>query len=164
MDFTSLIDAYGWWIAGLLLLIGEILIPGIFLIWLGLAALIMGVIDALFPALPWYWQLAVYAVIAGAMVFGVRPILSRELDRETERPTLNRRLHAMVGRTGMLSEPIAGGVGRARIGDTQWRVRGPDLPEGTRVRVVGVDEETLALLVEPDLKPAFQDGASSAAS
>ena len=154
MDFTAFVNDYGWWIAGLLLLVGEILIPGIFLIWLGLAALLMGLVDWLLPALPWYWQLALYAVIAVGLVFGVRPLLARELERETERPTLNRRLHAMIRRTGILSEPIAGGMGRARIGDTVWRVRGPDLPAGTRIRVVGVDEKTLSLLVEPDRETA----------
>ncbi len=155
MDLLSFLDAYGWWTAGLVLLIGEILVPGIFLIWLGLAALVMGLVHWLLPTLPWYWQLALYAAIAAALVFGLRPLLTRELERETERPTLNRRLHAMVGRTGTLSEPIVGGTGRARIGDTEWRVRGPDMPAGTRVRVVGVDEETLALKVEPDLQSGF---------
>ena len=148
MDATMLMDTYGWWIVGLALLIGEVLIPGIFLMWLGLAALIMGVVDWLFPFIPWYWQLGLYAVIAAGLVFGIRPFVTRELDRETERPALNRRLHAMIGRTGEIVDAIVDGYGRARIGDTIWRVRGRDMPEGTQVRVTGVDDKTLTLLVE----------------
>jgi len=149
MDLVTLMNDYGWWIIGLALLIGEVLIPGIFLMWLGLAALVMGVVDWLLPTLPWYWQLGLYAVIAAALVFGIRPFVTRELDRETERPAMNRRLHAMIGRTGEIVDAVVEGYGRARIGDTTWRVRGPDMPEGTPVKVSGVDEKTLSLLVEP---------------
>ena len=149
MDFQAFIDSYGWWIAGLLLLMGEVALPGIFLMWLGLAALVMGVVDWLFPAIPWHWQLGLYSVIAAALVFGIRPFVSRELDKETERPEMNRRLHAMIGRTGEIVDAIVDGYGRARIGDTIWRVRGPDLDQGAQVRVAGVDEKTLTLLVEP---------------
>ncbi len=149
MDAAMLMDTYGWWIVGLVLLIGEVLIPGIFLMWLGLAALIMGVVDWLLPFIPWYWQLGLYAVIAAGLVFGIRPFVTRELDRETERPALNRRLHAMIGRTGEIVDAVVEGYGRARIGETTWRVRGPDMAEGTPVKVTGVDEKTLSLLVEP---------------
>ena len=148
MDFTTFVDIYGWWVAGLLLLIGEVALPGIFLMWLGLAALVMGVVDWLFPAIPWHWQLGLYAVIAAGLVFGIRPFVSRELDRETERPALNRRLHAMIGRTGEIVDAVVEGYGRARIGDTIWRVRGSDMPKGAQVRVTGVDDKTLTLLVE----------------
>ena len=153
MDTVMIVDTYGWWIAGLLLLIGEIALPGIFLMWLGLAALLMGVVDWLFPAIPWYWQLALYAVLAAALVFGLRPMITRNLRQETANPTLNRRLHAMIRRTGTISDAITEGYGRARIGDTEWRVRGPDLPVGAHVRVVGVDEKTLSLVVEPLEEP-----------
>ena len=148
MGFVQIVDVYGWWIIGLLLLIGEVALPGIFLLWLGLAALIVGVIDWLFPALSWHWQLAIYAVVAAVLVFGLRPVIVRDLKRETQNPNLNRRLHAMIGRTGVISDAIVEGYGRARIGDTEWRVRGKDMEAGTPVRVTGVDDKTLSLLVE----------------
>ncbi len=147
MGLEEIFSTYGWWIAGMLLLIGEVLIPGIFLLWLGLAALAMGVITWLFPLLPWYWALALYAVIAAALVFGLRPMITRDLEQETENPNLNRRLHSMIGRTGRITDAVVDGHGRARIGDTEWRVQGEDMAVGTHVRVVGVDDKALTLKV-----------------
>jgi len=57
-------------------------------------------------------------------------------DEETDEPLLNRRADQLVGRTAVLEEPILDGYGRIRLGDTTWRVAGPDLPAGTRVRVI----------------------------
>jgi membrane protein implicated in regulation of membrane protease activity len=45
----------------------------------------------------------------------------------------------------MLLEPISGGYGRARVGDSVWKVSGPELPAGTRVRVTGADGTVLTV-------------------
>ncbi len=147
---TEFLDQYGWWTAGLLLLIAEMLVPGIFLMWFGLAALLTGVVDLLVPGLDWRWQAVVFSVLSVALVFGVRPFVGRSLERESDRPELNRRLHSLIGQTANLIRPIENGHGEVRIGDTLWRVTGPDLPAGTRVRVVAVDERSMALTVEPE--------------
>ena len=47
------------------------------------------------------------------------------------------------GRTFTLSAPILNGVGKLRVDDSQWRIAGPDLPEGSRVRVVRAEGATL---------------------
>ena len=60
---------------------------------------------------------------------------------------LNRRTEALVGRVFTLEKPIVDGVGTVRIDDTIWRVRGPDRPAGSRVRVTQADGANLA--VEP---------------
>jgi hypothetical protein len=46
-----------------------------------------------------------------------------------------------------LTEPIINGRGRIRINDTMWRVKGPDLPTGTEVRVVAFDPVSLEIEV-----------------
>jgi len=56
---------------------------------------------------------------------------------------LNRRAEQLIGRVVVLDQAIANGVGRARIDDAFWVVAGPDLPAGSRVRVVAVDGMTL---------------------
>jgi hypothetical protein len=145
----SFIDSYGWVTLGMLLLVAEVLVPGIFLMWFGAAALLTGLVDWLFPGLSWQWQILIFSAFSVALVFGVRPFISFELRKESDRPDLNRRLHALVGQTATLTSPIVNGQGEVRIGDTLWRVTGPDLPKGTRVRVVAVDERTLSLMVEP---------------
>ena len=151
MDATivGFLDSYGWITLGMLLLVAEVLVPGIFLMWFGAAALLTGVVDWLFPALSWQWQLLAFAAFSVALVFGVRPLIGTELDKESDRPDLNRRLHALIGRTATLTRPIVDGHGEVKIGDTLWRVTGPDLPRGARVRVVAVDDRNMALTVEP---------------
>lgn len=134
-----------WLIAGVLLCAAEALAPGMFLLWLGVAAIATGVlltsVDLSFP-----WSLLVFGALSVvALLLGRRFYGSRE--KESDQPFLNRRADAMVGRTYVLAQPIRGGEGRVVVNDTQWRVRGPDLPAGTKVRVTGV-EDTTFLVVE----------------
>ena len=68
-----------------------------------------------------------------------------------DQPLLNRRGEQLVGRTATLTEPIHEGRGRIQLGDTLWRVAGPDLPVGARVRVVAVADADLELMVEARL-------------
>ena len=68
----------------------------------------------------------------------------------TDQPLLNRRGAQLIGRIATLAEPIKDGRGRIRIGDTLWRVSGPDLPAGTRVRVKAATDTDLELVVEAD--------------
>jgi len=64
-------------------------------------------------------------------------------ERVSDRPTLNRRTDALVGRVVPLESAIASGRGRVQIADAYWEVAGPDLPAGTPVRIVGADGMTL---------------------
>ncbi|WP_336488647.1 NfeD family protein [Methylobacterium nigriterrae] len=123
--------AWIWVLAGLALMGLELLAPGVFLVWLGLAALLTGALSAGLP-LPWQAQLLVFAGLAVASV----AVASRLLRRPAS--GLNRPDRGLIGRECVLAEPIAGGEGRLRLDDTLWRVRGPDAPAGTRVRVTGI--------------------------
>ena len=60
-----------------------------------------------------------------------------------DQPFLNRRNDAMVGRVFTLETPIVDGVGTVRVGDTVWRVNGPDTPAGNRVTVTRADAAML---------------------
>ncbi len=126
--------AWSWVIAGLVLAGAEILVPGMFLIWLGLAALATGLATAALPV-PWQGQTLLFAALAVALVG-----LATRLHRRGGPPGtgLNRADRGLIGREGLLEEPIVQGSGRIRFDDTLWRVSGPDLPAGGRVRVVGL--------------------------
>jgi inner membrane protein len=121
------------------------LAPGVFLIWLGIAALLTGVVDWLFAP---SWQVA--ALIFAALSV-VAVLLGRSLyrggDLHEGSPMLNRRAEALVGRVVTLDAPIVGGEGRVRVDDSSWRATGPDMPAGARMRVSRIDGTTL--VVEP---------------
>lgn len=138
-----------WIILGILLCAGEIFAPGVFLIWIGLAAIATGVVVLVVP-MSATWSLIVFALLSMVAVLIVWKLYgSQNPEADSDQPFLNRRTDALIGRTFVLSRPIAGGEGVIRINDANWRVRGPDMPAGTRVRVTGVQDATV-LLVEQD--------------
>ncbi|ASY58192.1 NfeD family protein [Sinorhizobium sp. CCBAU 05631] len=128
---------WNWWVLGLLLLAAEVILPGVFLVWIALAALLTGVLSLLlWDTALWVWevQLVTFSLLAlVSVVIGRRFVVSSS---ESDEPLLNRRGESLVGRTAVLEQPIAEGRGRVRLDDTTWLVEGPDLPAGTRVRIV----------------------------
>ena len=141
----------GWaWIAGGLALLGiELMVPGAFAIWAGLAALAVGVITLADLSVGWWgWQgqVTVFAALSLLFAFAGKRTLDYGASAEDD-GDLNNPARRLVGRVGALADPIENGEGRMKLGDTFWRVQGPDMPVGTRVRVVGENHGTL--LVEP---------------
>ncbi|WEX89200.1 NfeD family protein [Sinorhizobium garamanticum] len=128
---------WSWWVLGLVLLAAELVAPGVFLVWIGFAALATGSLSLLlWDTAFWFWELQV-VVFALHSVFAVligRRFVSSSV--ESDEPLLNKRGEGLVGRTAVLEQPIAEGRGRVRLDDTTWSVEGPDLPAGTRVRIV----------------------------
>ena len=135
---------YLWWILALLLIAGEVLMPGYFLLWIGLAAAAMGVVLWLVPSLALLAQAVLFAVLALAACVLYARLLRPKLERrEPGSERLNRRGEQMIGQRYVLIEPIVNGRGKACVGDGQWLVSGPDLPLGSTVEVVAVDGTTL---------------------
>jgi inner membrane protein len=145
--FTGL-GAWAWIIIGLLLMGLELVVPGTFMIWLGLAAIATGIVAGIFD-ISWQTAMLVYAVLALAAVALGRWSTRKPGRREEHpEPELNRSDRALVGRSLRLETPIVDGVGRVRVDDSSWRVTGPDLPAGERVRVIGIDGTTLEVEAE----------------
>lgn len=142
---------YVWAVLALLLMAAEALVPGAFLLWLGFAAIGVFLAVLAWPGMPVLGQVMLFAVLSFASVLIYRKWF-RGRERPSDQPNLNRRALQHIGRRLVLDRPIDGGVGRVRIGDAVWDVSGPDLPQGARVQVVGVDGMTL--LVEPEREPS----------
>lgn len=142
---------WNWMVLGFILLALEIAVPGVFLLWIGIAALIIGAASlALWDAGFWTWQVQVVAFLILSLVSAyVGKQIVRRREGESDQPLLNRRGAQMIGRTATLAEPIREGRGRIQLGDTLWRVSGPDLPAGTRVKVTAATDTDLELKVEP---------------
>lgn len=136
---------WAWLIAGLALCAAEIVAPGVFLLWIGLAALTLGVVELL-VAIPFAWSLVLFGVLAVAFSLVGRRLYGSWQSGQDQ--PLNRRAQALTGRVLVLSEPIVAGSGRAHVQDTVWRVAGPDLPAGAKVRVTGVMDGGVVLTVE----------------
>ncbi len=144
------LGAWSWMVLGFVLLALEIVVPGVFLLWIGIAALLTGTLSLqLWDWASWTWHVQVLVFLLLALVSAyVGKRISSSKDALSDQPLLNRRSEQLLGRTATLAEPIREGRGRIQLGDTLWRVAGPDLPAGTRVRVVGSADTDLELTVE----------------
>jgi membrane protein implicated in regulation of membrane protease activity len=149
--FFAELGPWSWMVLGAVLLAAEIVLPGFFLLWIGIAAVLTGALSLqLWDWAQWTWQIQVlvFLVLSLVAAFAGKKILGASANPPSDEPLLNRRADQLVGRTATLAEPISQGVGRISIGDTIWRVTGPNLPAGTRVRVVAARGGELEVAAE----------------
>ena len=140
-DIIVTIGGWSWWILGLVLLAVEVLLPGFFFLWFGIAAILIG-ISALLVDWPWQLQVVGFVVLSVIAALVGRHFAGTPTGESAD-PQLNLRGDRLEGRTLVLSEPIVEGRGRVKIGDTIWQVRGPDAPAGARIKVVGAEGSVL---------------------
>lgn len=132
------VQFWHWWILAAILATIEIVAPGVFFIWLGVAAVITGFVALIVPSLGWEIEAVIFAVLSVLTIIAWRGY-QKKTQKDEPASTLNRRGEQMIGRLAVLSEPIVNGRGKAKLDDTVWRVEGPDLSAGTRVTVTGID-------------------------
>lgn len=144
MSLIETLGPWSWVAAGLILLAAEILVPGIFLIWIGLAALAVGLLSLLlWNASFWTWQVQILLFLAASLAAAIAGRALMRGRTVSDEPLLNRRAEQLVGRVATLEHPIVNGQGRIRIDDTIWRITGPDLAMGRRVRVIAAEGSRL---------------------
>ena len=138
MEWLEHIVFWHWWILAGLLLILELTAPAFFFLWLGIAAAAVGMILLVFPSISVETQLVLFAITSIVSVVAwrkyreARPLI-------TDQPNLNRRGQQYIGRIFSLTAPISNGVGKVTVDDSTWKVKGPDLPAGTHIKVTGVE-------------------------
>ena len=138
MEWFNHIVFWHWWILAGLLLILELTSPVFFFLWLGFAAAAVGFLLLVFPSIPVEAQLVLFGILCVVSVLAWRRY--REIHPpESDQPLLNQRGQQYKDRVFTLDEAIVNGVGKVEVDDSTWRVKGPDLPVGTRVKVTGVD-------------------------
>jgi inner membrane protein len=141
IDWIASYGAWSWIVSGVIFLLLETMVPSGFMASLGISAVIVGLLGTFIPmGAPVEW--GIFGVIALAS-FVVWMRFFRRASEPSDRPYLNRRAERFVGHEVVLDEPISDGYGRVALGDTVWRVAGPDLKAGQRVRIIGHDGAVL---------------------
>ena len=149
-----------WWAIAALLLVVELLAPGMYFLWMAEAACLTGGLVLALPGLSWEWQLFTFSVLSvGSIVLAGK--LLRRHPIGSDRPLLNRRADQHVGRICVLPEPIVNGEGRVRIDDLTWRVRGHDAPSGQRVRIVAAEGVILRVEALAGITPVSCEDATA---
>jgi membrane protein implicated in regulation of membrane protease activity len=142
MDLDLRFDVAAWAVFALVLFGLEVLAPGAFMLWLAFAASAVMLVVWLVPGLSFLLQ-AILFVVLGLVSIQVYRTWFRRDEPESDQPALNRRTAQLVGQIVPLVSPIERGTGRVQIADAYWTVRGPELPAGASVRIVGADGMTL---------------------
>jgi len=137
-EFLQNIEYWHWWVLGILLVLLEMFSPGVFMLWMGIAAFIVGIVVWADPTMIWKWQIFLFTGLSVLSIVLARLFLKRH-PIESEQPLLNKRGEQYVGRTFTLNEPIINNQGKIKVDDSIWKVRGRDCAAGTHVKVVGVD-------------------------
>lgn len=127
-----------WWSLGAILLIVELLVPGMFFIWMGESAFVVGAVLWLLPGIDFEHQVILFSVLSVLSVAVFRRYLQRR-PIQSDRPLLNQRTAQYVGRVFTLEEPIINGRGKIHVDDSTWRVEGEDCPKGAKVRVTDAE-------------------------
>jgi membrane protein implicated in regulation of membrane protease activity len=141
ITFLQDLHWWHWWILAAVLAALETLTSGVLAIWFAASAVIVGASLLIVP-IPWQLQLVLFAVLGVVGVILYRRFRHPE-SPESEQAPLNQRSQHYVGQLFTLVEPIQGGSGKIRVGDTVWLVQGGDAPAGSRVRVIGVNGTVL---------------------
>jgi len=135
------IGGWSWLILGGLLLAVEVLAPGVFMLWLGLAAMITGTLTLIFSLGP-QMQLVVFAIASLASVLIGRKFFAGS-NNLSDQPLLNEKGGQLIGKTFTVTKAIENGSGKVKIGDTVWTANGPDASVGAQVSVVSVEGNRL---------------------
>ena len=140
---TSLADHWLWLIAAAVLAVAEMIVPGVFLIWIGAAALITGIATLILP-LSVALQLLLFAIAAFGAIYVGRNYLARNPIGSTD-PMLNDKIARLIGEIVTAVEPIDASHGRVKVGDGIWSARGVDAAIGDKLRVIGFERGALVV-------------------
>jgi len=140
---TNLTLHYGWWLLALVLIGAELMIPGFFMLWIGVAAAAMGLMLMLLPELSFLIQAVLFVALALISCYIYWRFVRAAVNERSDQPNLNRRAEQYIGRRYVLDTAIVNGRGKVKVGDSPWLAEGPDLPAGSEVEVVGVDGSAL---------------------
>ena len=143
--WLSELGPWSWLIFAAALFVLETIVPGVFLMWFGFAAALIGLV-LFFVPLDWQIQLLIFAVLSVVSVLLARMVGNGGSPQSGD-PHLNDRGAQLVGQVVVVSQAIRDGRGRVQVGDSMWLAQGPDADAGARVRITGV--HGTALTVEP---------------
>ena len=142
-DWLTTWSVWHWLVLGFVLLIAETLVPGVFLLWWGLAAIVAAGVMALVPSLSLTVLAVFYAILAIILSLLWWKYQHSKDNQDQSRTTLNQRDHTLLGKKGTVLEIGSNGIGRGAFGDTTWRIQGEHLTVNDLVVVERVDGITL---------------------
>ncbi len=132
-----------WLILAAVLVGAEMLVPGYFLIWIGVAAGLTGILSLALP-IGWPLQVIIFVLLStGAVLLARRYVQKNPVMSEDDK--LNRRADRLVGNLVTVVEPIINGQGKVKVADSPWIAKGPDAAIGSQMRIIKVEGSWLVV-------------------
>lgn len=141
-ELFNYLGFWTWLIIGLFLMAIEVFLPGVFVIWIGLAAFITGLVLSLTPELSVSYQFLIFTGLSLICVFFGWYIYGKVLTKipDKDHLDLNNRAGSYVGKEFDVLENSDNGRTRIKIGDTVWLAEcDTKLKAGDRVKVESAD-------------------------
>lgn len=138
MEWLEQIEFWHWLVAAVLMIIIEMVLPAAYFLWMGISAFVVGLLLYAMPTIPVLIQVVIFGVLSVVSVILYKRHKNTSPD-VNDQPNLNRRGEQYVGRSFTLEEAIVNGVGKIKVDDSTWKVKGTDMPAGMKVRVMSVE-------------------------
>jgi len=143
------VSPWYWLIGGLVVAGLEMVVAGVFLLWIGLGAMIVGVLLLLMPDLSLTAQLLVFAVTMLASI-GLGFVIQKRSGRDSGAAEINQELHGLVGRRCEVASDFMAGRGRIRVGDTTYAALGEgEIRAGEIVEIVSAGPAGIRVIRAP---------------
>jgi membrane protein implicated in regulation of membrane protease activity len=134
-----------WWywiVGGIVLIVAELAVPSFFIVWFGLAALLVGLLLLMAPGMPLSAQLLLWAVASAALTVA----WFRYFRRFRDKTRIGTAAGDVIGEIGLLVgavTPFARGKVRFQrpvLGAEEWPCAADaEIAAGARVKVVSVE-------------------------
>jgi membrane protein implicated in regulation of membrane protease activity len=137
--YTFFLSMNWWqWLSfSVALLSVELMFPGIFMLWFGIGGLITTLIVFIFNVS------GPFPVILFLILGLLNSILGYNYQKNRKIQLVNNLEKNFIGRTIVLQFAIENGVGREKIDNSYWTLKGPDLAKGEKVTITGVEGNSL---------------------
>ncbi|MEM7330401.1 MAG: NfeD family protein [Pseudomonadota bacterium] len=137
------------WLALALILFSVEMMTGTWdLLWVSIAAAFTSAFAAFAPSgiAGWEGHLVFFAIASVILFIVGRTVFKSMRENVEEHPTLNKRMAGTLGQRGVVADDFAGGLGRVKLGDTEWSAQstdGANLASGAAVIVEATEGNTL---------------------
>ena len=114
-----------WFGAAVLLIVIELLSTELVSVWFALAALVLGIIAAIFPSLDIVWQMAIFIVLSAGLLLSTRKFVKKILAKKDEQGT---NLELILHKSAIVVEQIDNlhSQGAVKINGLEWSARAID--------------------------------------
>ncbi|NRA88666.1 MAG: NfeD family protein [Rhizobiales bacterium] len=139
VNFQDVFSEWGWFIAATILILLEVLAPGVFFLFFAFAAFIVAGVSWAVD-IDWQYELLLFSAIGFLSMYGGKRYFKKEREKYNDHP-INDPMAEFIGNKVSLETAIVNNIGKVQIKGVHWTVNGPDAEKDTIVKIVGKTDD-----------------------